>query len=42
MITLSVARQRLDKHVSAATDLKVTIKDIVRNGVAYKVRAESI
>jgi hypothetical protein len=33
-----VARQRIDKHVSAATDMHVT----VGSGVFYAVRAEAI
>jgi hypothetical protein len=42
MITLSFARQRLGKHVPAATDTQATAEDIVRNGVLYKVHADAI
>jgi hypothetical protein len=42
MIAWSVAGQRLDKRVSATTDMFAAIKDIVGYGVFYKVRAEAI
>jgi hypothetical protein len=40
MITWSVVRQWLGKHVSVAKDTQATMKDIVGNGVFYKVNAE--
>jgi hypothetical protein len=39
MITWSVARQRLGKHVAATTDTQATIEDVVEHGVYYAVRA---
>jgi hypothetical protein len=41
MITWSVARQRLGKHVSATMDTNATIKEIVGNGVFYEVYAKA-
>jgi hypothetical protein len=42
MITCSVARQRLGKHVSTTTDKHATIKDIVENGVYYAIHADTV
>jgi hypothetical protein len=42
MITWPIARQRLVKHVSTATDTHETVKDIAGNGVLHKVRAEAV
>jgi hypothetical protein len=42
MITWSVARQGLGKHVSATTHVHARIKYIVGNGVMYEVSAETI
>jgi hypothetical protein len=36
MFALPIAWSRLNKHVSVATDMRATIKDIVRNSVFYK------
>jgi hypothetical protein len=42
MISWSVARQRLGKHVFGATDTQATNKDIVGNGVLCRVYAKSL
>jgi hypothetical protein len=42
MFSLSIAWQRLDKHISVATDTKASIEGIVRDGVFYAVLAEII
>jgi hypothetical protein len=39
MITWSVARQRVGKHVSATADTHATVNDIAGNGVFFVVRA---
>jgi hypothetical protein len=42
MITWSVARQRLNKQVSATMDKHVIIKGTAGSGIFYEARAEDI
>jgi hypothetical protein len=42
MVTLSVVRQWLGKHVSATMDSHAAIKRMIGNGVFYAVLADGI
>jgi hypothetical protein len=42
MITWSIVRQWLGKHVFAATDTQATIKHIVGKGIFYKVHLSQL
>jgi hypothetical protein len=41
MITLSIARHQLGKHVSMTTDAQATIKDVAGSDIFYVVHAEA-
>jgi hypothetical protein len=42
MVTLSVARQQLNKYISTTTDTNATINDIVGNVFYCSVRADAM